>query len=177
MSLAQVQAAVALVVALIASWSGLLVAVATALPAHTDRAESALLRSAKRCFLGGVGVLLISVLGITLLSVPNPLMKLLGQLLLLGGSAALAIGSAGLAQLMGMRIAEMSGARTRFGALVRGSVAFSLGAFFPYIGWFVLAPIAALCAAGAGIAALWPAKLRVVMPLETARAAEGGTAL
>lgn len=50
MTLAQVQAAVAVVVALIGTWAGLLMAVALLLPDKADRAEAALETNSKRCF-------------------------------------------------------------------------------------------------------------------------------
>ena len=128
------------------------------LPVHTQKAENALERSPKRCLLGGIGLVLAFVVGIALWSAPVPLLKLMGFLIVTGLTCLLTLGGAGMAQLMGKRISEMSGAKTTFGALVRGSIAYSVGVFFPYIGWFVLAPLSILCALGAGVAALRPAR-------------------
>lgn len=154
MTLAQVQAAVAVVVALIGTWTGLLMAVALLLPLQTGRAENALLETPKRCFGIGLLMLLVAVLGGVLIQIPNPLAKLAGAVVMLLLGVVLSVGAAGMAQVMGRRMAEMSGARTSFGMLVRGSLCYSLAVFFPYLGWFLFAPIASVCALGAGISAL-----------------------
>src|SRR5437763_524499 len=107
MSLAQVQAAIALVAALVLSWSGLLIAVAAALPGRTGRAEAALLGAPRRCAVAGVGALALAVVALLLLQAPRPILKLAGAALLLLLAAVMTIGAAGLAQLMGRRIGEM----------------------------------------------------------------------
>ena len=124
------------------------------MPAHSQRAEIALEQSPKRCLFVGLLSLLAFVIGIALLSGPIPLLKLVGFAVVTAISGIVTIGGAGMAQLMGKRISEMSGAKTTFGALVRGSVAYSVAVFFPYIGWFVLAPITIVCALGAGVRAM-----------------------
>lgn len=163
MTLAQVQAAVAVVVALGLTWAGLLVAVSLLLPAHTEKAERTLEATPKRSFWHGLGVLLVAALALVALNIPNPLVKLVGFLMLLAFGCVLTIGAAGMAQLMGRRIGEMSGAKTSFGALVRGSLVFSAAVFFPLIGWYVFTPIASVCSLGAGFAALRSAR-RVATP-------------
>ncbi len=157
MTLAQVQAAVAVFVALMVSLTGLFTSTAILLPIHTQKAEAALNRSPKRCLMGGLLLLLVGALAIAFVSAPVPPLKLVGVLLLLFLGALVTLGGAGMAQLMGKRISEMSGAQTSFGALVRGSIAYSVGVFFPLIGWYILAPLSILCALGAGVAALRPA--------------------
>jgi hypothetical protein len=163
MTLAQVQAVVAVVVALGATWAGLMMAVALTLPVQTRRAESALETAPRRCLFSGVGLFLLFMVAVKLLQAPLPLAKLLGFALVMGLCAVLTLGAAGIAQLMGKRIGEMAGARTSFGMLVRGSVVFSMAMLFPWIGWFLFAPLAGLCALGAGASALWPRR-RMAMP-------------
>ena len=162
MSLAQVQATVALFVALMISLTGLLTSVAILLPAHTQRAEVALEQSPKRCLFVGLLTLLLFVFGIVLLNIPNPLLKLIGFAIDTAISGIVTVGGAGMAQLMGKRISEMSGAKTTFGALARGSAAYSVAVFFPYIGWFVLAPLSIVCALGAGMMAMRAPRLQSV---------------
>ncbi|HZO90454.1 MAG TPA: hypothetical protein VFB38_19160 [Chthonomonadaceae bacterium] len=173
MTLAQVQAVVAAVVALALSWAGLLLAVSLTLPVQTEKAARSLELAPKRCLLSGVGLFLLFLLGIRILGAPNPLVKLMAGLLLLGLGAVLSVGAAGLAQLMGDRIGEMSGAKTSFGLLVRGSLVYSAALFFPYLGWFLFAPLTTLCALGAGAAALWPKRPVPVTPLATTPPLEG----
>lgn len=154
MTLAQVQIGVAFVVTMIATWAGLLMAVALLFPQHAGRAEYSLETEPKKCMLSGLAMIGLFVLAIVLLNVPNPLVKLAGFLLTLAVLGLLVVGSAGLSHLLGRRIAEMSGAKTSFGCLVRGSLLFSLALGFPYVGWFLFAPLTALFTAGAGFLAL-----------------------
>ncbi len=156
MTLAYVQAIVAGFVGLIASLTGLLMAVALLLPLNTGKAEKALDQSPVRCFLSGLGMLIVLIFALVCLNIPVPLIKLVGFVLTLGLVALGVLGGAGLAQLMGRRIGEMSGARTSFGCLVRGSLVYSIGVLFPYAGWFLLAPLSMICALGAGLSAVWP---------------------
>ena len=165
MTLAQVQAAALLVVALIATWAGLMMAVALLLPLHTEKAQRALETAPKRCFLGGLPMLILFYLAFLMLGVPHPGVKLIGLLVVLGLGSALVVGAAGLAHLMGKRIGEMSGAKTSFGMLARGSFVFSGAVFFPLLGWWLFAPLSALFALGAGLMALWPERRAATPPI------------
>ncbi len=173
MTLAIVQSVVATVVALCLSWAGLLLAVALSLPLHTGIAESALEENPKRCCLKGIGLLIVFSIAVALIQIPIGLVKLFAFGIMLSITAMLTVGAAGLAQLMGQRIGEMSGAKTSFGALVRGSLVYSLALFFPYIGWFLFAPLSGLCALGAGADALWPQRRTAIPPVTPNRPAEG----
>src|SRR5579862_3302474 len=156
MTLAQVQAFVAAFLGLVASLTGLLTTVAVLMPAHAARAHRALDEAPKRTFFHGLGMVAAVVVAFVLLNIPNPLIKFAGFCLLLVLTAIATLGGAGLAQLMGQRIGEMSGARTSFGFLVRGSLAYSLGVACPYIGWLILGPLSLICILGAGVASLRP---------------------
>ena len=156
MTLAQVQAAVAVVSALVGTWTGLLIAVALLLPRQTGLAELALEERPRACFFSGLGMLAALVGAFIIFQIPSPFTKLIGQILFLGFSATLILGGAGLAALMGRRISEMSGAKTSFGSLVRGSLIYSMAIGFPYVGWLLFAPLSAIFALGAGTRTLWP---------------------
>ena len=156
MSLAQVQSVVALFVGLIASYAGLLIGMALLMPAQTEVATNVLERSPKRCLLSGLGMLVLIVIALVLANVPNPAVKIVAFLALLGMSGMIVVGGAGLAHLMGKRIGEMSGAKTSFGTLVRGSIVYTLAMFFPFVGWWLFAPVSVIYALGAGAIALWP---------------------
>jgi hypothetical protein len=150
MTLAQVQAGVAFLFGIVASLTGLLVAVALLLPNHAGMAERALDETPKRCFWRGMALLVILILGFIAIGNPLPLIKLVGFLMLMGVAGLITLGCAGMARLMGRRIGEMSGARSSLGCLVRGGLAYSIGVMFPIVGWWLLAPLSAVCAAGAG---------------------------
>mgnify|MGYP005855933537 CR=1 FL=1 len=166
MTLAQVQAAVALVVALVLTWTGLMVAVALYFPRSTRRAEEAISTGTGRRF--GVGLLGLgaAVISAMLLAAPNGLVKLIGALISTALLAAATVGAAGLSRLLGRRIAEASGVRSEFGSLVRGSLLFSLATLFPGIGWYLFAPVATLLSLGGGIAALWPGRHMTSAPAQ-----------
>jgi hypothetical protein len=165
MTLAQVQAAVWIVLALIGTWAGLMITVSLLLPRQSGQAAGALEISPLRCL--GIGVLLIPVyaIGYVFVSIPNPAIKLIGLLILLGLGALIAIGAAGIAQLMGKRIADMGGTPTSFRMLVQGSVAFSLAMGFPFIGWLLFTPLAVIGALGAGATALLTARRTAYPPM------------
>ena len=155
MTLAQVQAVVALISALILSWAALLMAVALTLPEQTARAEAALMDRPKRCFAVGFGMAILLI--ITLISFRVPPLILPALLGSLSIGAVLVVGAAGLAKLMGTRIAKMSGWEGHsFGNLVKGSLVYSVAMLFPLIGWYLFLPISMLGAMGAGVLALWP---------------------
>ncbi len=165
MTQAQVQAAMAFVVLLIATWAGTMMAVALWLPKQSKRASEALNGMPWVCGATGLGLAILLVIGIVLLGVPAPILKLAGIVLLLGLGALLSLGGAGIALLMGERISDLSGARTSFTALVRGSVVYSLAVGFPFIGWFLFAPLSIIFAMGAGVMALLPARQAAVPPM------------
>lgn len=165
MTQAQVQAAMAVVVVLIACWAGTMIAVALWFPKQSKRAGEALNGMPWVCGATGLGLAIMVIIGFVLVGVPAPLVKLIGMALLLCLSALLCIGGAGVALLMGERISELSGARTSFTALVRGSVVYSLAVGFPFIGWFLIAPLSIIFLLGAGVVALWPSRAMAVPPM------------
>ena len=165
MTQAQVQAAMVVIVVLIATWAGTLIAVALWLPKQSKRASEALNGMPWVCGATGLGLAILGIIGFALLQVPAPLVKLFATGLLLGLGGLLSLGGSGIALLMGERISELSGARTSFSALVRGSVVYSLAIGFPFIGWMLFAPLSIVFALGAGVVGLWPARARAVPPM------------
>ena len=144
------------VLALIATWGGLLLTTALLFPVHTKRAEYALETDPKKSFFKGLGVLALLIFSLMLQNIPFPLVKLVSfgfTLLLL---SLVVLGGAGTAHLMGRRISEMQEKRTSFTSLAGGSVVYSLAIGFPIIGWFLFAPIALVFAMGAGWSAIRP---------------------
>lgn len=165
MSLAQVQLGVVITMALLFSWAAMVTVVALALPTHARRAENALDRQPKRCLFTGLLMLAFLILGFVLLGQAVPLVKLAGFILSLCMGVLLLVGGAGIAHLMGTRIGEMSGAKSSFGALVRGSIVHGFSMIFPYLGWFLMLPLSLLCALGAGWYAIAPKRYPALSPL------------
>lgn len=152
MTLAQVQGFTMFVLALIATWGGLLMATALLFPVHTKRAEYALETAPRACFFRGLGVLAMFIIGMIFFNLP--LAQLGGFAFTLFALALMVVGGAGIAHLMGRRIGEMSESRPSFFSLASGSVIFSLALGFPYIGWLLFAPVSLIFAMGAGASAV-----------------------
>jgi hypothetical protein len=155
MTLALVQAIVAILLTMVATWTGLLVSVAFLLPRSASKAEHILTNEPWKCFFSGLGIAVVMVIGIIVASVGIPVVKLFGFGLLMFVGALIAVGSAGVAQTIGKR-GEPDGTAPTFGMLVRGSLVYSLALGFPFVGWFVFAPLALVTAAGAGVMAMIP---------------------
>lgn len=164
MTLAQVQAVVAVVIYLGISWAGLMLAAALLFPAQTSRAEEALESKPKLAVVTGAAMLILALISQGMIRSSAPLLKIIGFLLFSGITVILVIGAGGISQLMGKRIAEMSGAKTSFGMLARGCAVYSIAGMFPYVGWFIFAPVSILCSLGAGVIALWPVHERLAAP-------------
>jgi hypothetical protein len=158
MTIAQAQAAIAVVVGLVLSLGGLLLVTALVFTDCTQRASETLTLRPKRAFWLGIVSTVIAVVGFGLVQMPVGAMKLVGAAVLGAMSIVLCIGGAGLAHLLGDRMAEMSGSRTEFGNLVRGALLIAVAAFFPLVGWWVFAPLAALFSMGAGFSAILPSR-------------------
>ncbi len=155
MTLALVQAIVASILTMVATWTGLLVSVAFLLPRAAAKSEHLLADQPWKCFFRGLGVAVLLAIGIAAASAGPPLVKLVGFGVLLFVGALIAVGCTGLAQTIGRR-GEPHGSAPTFGMLVRGSLVYSLALGFPIVGWFVFAPIALVTAAGAGVMTLMP---------------------
>jgi len=103
-------------------WTGLLTAVAIAVPA------------------------------IILINLPLGLLKFMGWSLMGLGLGLSVFGAAGLAGLMASRIQAASpGAPAEFGAFVRAGVMIELAAIFPLLGWLAFFPISLLISLGAAL--------------------------
>ncbi len=158
MNLALVQFGVAITMALLTSWAALVIVTALALPQQAQRARNLLDSKPKKCFLTGIGMAILVFIALTLVGNPQGPIKLTGFVLALLCGGILIMGGAGIASLLGTRIGEMSGARTSFGMLVRGSLVHSFAMLFPLLGWFLMLPLSILFALGSGVLAVLPQK-------------------
>ncbi len=79
------------------------------------------------------------------------------------------VGGAGIARLLGERLAPQSQPNSRMAFLLRGAVVFELACLAPIVGWLVFAPIMGITAIGATVFAFlkWVPKVEplVVQPL------------
>lgn len=72
----------------------------------------------------------------------------------LGGMAIGAVGGAGIARLLGERVAWGSEVPDGTRALIRGAVVYELACLVPIVGWFVFAPLVGTAAFGAALLGL-----------------------
>lgn len=165
MSLAVVYFGVAVTMALLVSWAALVIVTALALPHKAQLAQSLLDKKPKKCFLSGLGMAILAFIALNLVSNPFPLIKLAGTALSLLSGGVLVIGGAGIASLLGARIGEMSGAKTSFGMLARGSLVHSFAMLFPLLGWFLMLPLSIVFALGSGVLAVLPQKQTYSSPV------------
>lgn len=163
MTLALVQATVAIILTMVATWTGLLVSVAFLLPGSATRSEQLIASEPWKCFGRGLGLAALLIVGLVISGAGAPLVKLIGLGVLLFVGALVAIGCTGMAQTIGKR-GEPDGGTPTFLMLVRGSLVYSLALGFPFVGWFVFAPLALVTAAGAGVMSLLPERRTAFTP-------------
>ncbi len=149
--MADVYAVFGTLLALGIAFPGMLMAWWLLFPGVVGRAGARAAGDPWRC----LGVGLLGAIGLSipigvLLALPFGPAKFLGFMLLLLVLTAASLGAAGIAAQMGERLGDrVGGAATGPGAFLRGAVALELAAAFPFIGWFILIPLAILASLGA----------------------------
>lgn len=126
-------------------------------PATVERARLRLDHTPWPCFwLGGIVAIVLAIPIAFLLALPSGLTKFVGASLLVLVLAIAGLGAAGLAAKMGRSLARRAGdGLSPAGAFVRGAVSLELAAAFPFIGWFLVIPLATIAALGATAFALF----------------------
>ena len=119
-------------------------------PERAARASGA----TRGAFVRGLLPLGIGIFGFILLSLPFPGAKLLGTAVLLGVLALAALGLAGLSHLVGRRIALLAPEMGEYAGFLRGAGFLVAASLFPFLGWFLFAPLTFVVALGAGWSAL-----------------------
>lgn len=152
--MADVAAVFGTLLALGIAFPGLLVAWWLLFPSAVGRAKQRFVRTPGKCF--GLGVLVTILLTIPttiLFLIPGPgqLMSFVAILAIMGIAA---IGAAGIAATMGERLTQRTGSVSPFAAFVRGAIALELAAAFPFLGWFIVIPVAIIISLGATTFAL-----------------------
>jgi hypothetical protein len=134
---------------------GLLLAWSLIFPATVERARGRLEGAPWRCFwIGLAGLLAVGLPLAILFNIPAGPVKFVGWVGLFALLALASVGAAGLAALMGERLRSVGLNASAPGALLRGAIALELAAAFPLVGWFVVIPVAMICALGAALLAL-----------------------
>ncbi|BDI34505.1 hypothetical protein CCAX7_65560 [Capsulimonas corticalis] len=155
MTIGDILAVIAAVLATAGAWGALVLMVGLLCPARTERARAAIVERPGRCFAQGLGVaVVLGVLGIIVgQSAAGPLKIIAGAL---WGSLALmaALGGAAIAQIAGERIGNVGSHMAPFAQRTRAVALFVGAGLTPIVGWFVVTPVAALIGIGAAVSAL-----------------------
>jgi hypothetical protein len=150
-----VLAVVAALVGICVSAWALMVTCGLLFPAKAESARSVLLAKPKTTIgLGLALTLLPGVLGIVMLGLPLPGVKLLGMAILLAILGCGALGGAGVSFVAGDRIQRMAPDLSDYAVFVRGAGFLVVASVFPIVGWFFFGPLALFAAVGSGARAI-----------------------
>lgn len=130
------------------------------------RAQERVASRPGRAFL--VGLLVAGTAGVftsALAASPIPLIKFVGLAGLFTLIAISALGGAGLCLHLNERIRSMEPGLSDYAGLTRAAMLVVVASFFPFVGWFFIAPILFLVCLGAGTSVLMT---RVAAPVEVA---------
>jgi len=149
--MADVYAVFGTLLALGIAFPGMLVAWWLLFPRVVARASGCLDRSPWSCLGIGLGLAVaVATLAGILSAVPLGLIKFLGLLLTVLALGLASLGAAGVAALLGSRLAERAGGgHSPFIGFLRGALALELAAAFPFIGWLLTIPVVTLVSLGA----------------------------
>lgn len=155
MTIGDILAAIAVVLACGATWAATVLLLTLAFPSRSARAQAALTLAPGRCLTRGLALLVaVGVVAVILGKSHAGPVRILAGALWAGLGALAAIGSGGVVRLMGARIESVGSGLTPFAALTRGTVLYVAAGFLPIVGWFFVTPVAALLTLGAGWTAL-----------------------
>jgi hypothetical protein len=137
----------------VTSWAFLLMC-SLLFASRMEIAHQAVVSSSKKC--AGLGILVTGggFFGLTILNVPNPLIKLLGLLMIASYFALAAVGASGVALVAASRLKDQSNALSDYHAFSRASGFLVMSALLPVLGWFLFAPLLLLVSSGAGFKAM-----------------------
>lgn len=127
-------------------------------PRRTGLAARAIEARPWRPFFIGLAITLpIVLVGIILLSLPLPIAKILGALVLVTPFAPALIGAGGLCRLIAERIRETHES-TMYRSIALAAVGITAILLFPFVGWFVTFPLLLIWTVGAGMSSLFATK-------------------
>lgn len=167
-TIGDVMAVIAIVVAVVLSLWALVIAVSVLFGERTARARERLEHSpGKVTLLGAVIALVLGILVAALLNQPHGFLKLVGWLIYLLLLIAGAIGFSGLSALVAQRLTRLEPSLTPYGALSRGALFCVLATLVPILGWFVVGPLMSFASLGAGVEAIF-ARAPAIAPSQPA---------
>lgn len=157
MTIGDVLAVVAALAAVGIGWAATVLMVALAFPERARRAGEAIAGAPGVSLARGAGLFVaVAFVAGTLIHHAAGPVRLIGFALWAGLGLFAAVGSAGIARLLGERIQGVGTHMRPFAALTRGAALYVAAGFLPIIGWFLVAPLALLFSLGGAFAALRP---------------------
>ena len=137
-------------IGILISLPALLVALNLLFPKGTGRAAARLQHTPVKCFL--VGLPLTFFLILTIMITANAGIGFIRTLSFITTFVAMALGTfgaAGLARVLGQRIARTAAPNSDLANLIRGAIVYELSCLFPIVGWFIFIPVAGITLLGA----------------------------
>lgn len=149
------------IIGILISLPALLAALTLLLPQLTQQIETRLREHPKRSFVLGVPVTAVFALWIAITAnAGSGVVRATAFIAAFAGMGLGTLGAAGLARLLGARLAPLSGPKSEITHLLRGAVVYELACLFPIVGWFLFAPLAGITLLGAATSALLRALVR-----------------
>jgi hypothetical protein len=97
---------------------------------------------------------MIGVIGFVVVQLPNPLLKLVGMLIMSGYLGCVMVGASGVAKLAAQRIQDLTNQQeSQFASYGKASWYLVVAGLLPVLGWFLFAPLMMVVGGGAGLKA------------------------
>jgi len=154
--MADVYTVLFIVIGILISVPALLVALNLLMPQVTERVERRLDKSPGKSFAVGLPVTAVLLFWSLANFESNAgLLQTSAFIIFFLGMALGSIGGAGMARLLGRRIAPLSDNHSDIHFLLRGAIVYELAALVPFVGWFIFAPIVGIMAVGAAVLSMF----------------------
>lgn len=145
-----------ILIGILLSLPGLLVALNLLLPTATRRVQTRLEQTPGRCFWFGVPVTAAFLLWIAIATnIPFGPIKATAWIAGFIGMGIGSIGGAGLSRLLANRLAPLSHPNSELTHLIRGAVVYEMACLVPGVGWFLFIPLMGITLMGAATFALF----------------------
>jgi hypothetical protein len=133
-------------------------------PRMVGRAREAYAQPVRVILLGALIATPLITLGVMISSQPNPALKLLGLSVIAVPVLLGLVGSAGLAQRVGLGMASPVDDSQPWRRVLRGGIVLSLGFLLPFLGWFGVLPLTLLSGVGAAGRSIWKGRVPASPP-------------
>jgi hypothetical protein len=144
-----------IIIGILLSLPALLVALNILMPRLIQRAQTRLDQTPVKCFFLGLPIAGFIILYSLVMFQSNVgVLQTSAFIMTFLGLGVGSIGGAGLARLLGSRLAPMASPNSPLTNLVRGAVVYEFACLVPIVGWFLFIPIAGITAIGAAAFAL-----------------------